>query len=90
MNRQDTVWVFDLYVAGDSPRRRRAEANLESLCREILGNRYRIDVRDLNETPELWRERQVLAQRKAGQVTAGQRQTQQADCRKERNRPDRF
>jgi circadian clock protein KaiB len=40
-------WVFGLYVAGRSPRSRRALDNLTKLCEDQLSGRYEIEVIDL-------------------------------------------
>ena len=61
MKKRPKTWRFELYVAGDSPRSRAAQANLQRICRESLGELYTIEVLDLLEHPELWRRRQVLA-----------------------------
>jgi circadian clock protein KaiB len=61
---QDTVDdVFDLrlYVAGQSPRAVRAFANLRKICDEHLSGRYRIEVIDLLQDPQLGRGDQILA-----------------------------
>ena|ERR1700761_436996 len=55
------VWCLRLYIAGDSPRSRTALANLHNLCDERLKGRYRIEVIDLAERPELAKADQILA-----------------------------
>jgi circadian clock protein KaiB len=54
-------WVLRLYVAGQSPQSLVAYANLKALCEEHLGGRYRIEIVDLLETPQLAREDQIVA-----------------------------
>lgn len=43
---------FTLYVAGDSPRSRAAEANLRRLCDDRLAGRYAVTVVDVTEAAE--------------------------------------
>ena len=54
---------FDLrlYVAGQTPTAVRAFANLRQICDEHLAGRYRIEVVDLLEDPQLGRGDQILA-----------------------------
>lgn len=54
---------FDLrlYVAGQSTRSLAALANLHRICEENLEGRYRIEVIDLFEHPQLARGDQILA-----------------------------
>jgi circadian clock protein KaiB len=54
---------FDLrlYVAGQSARSLAALANLNRICEEHLEGRYRIEVIDLLERPQLARGDQILA-----------------------------
>lgn len=55
--------VFDLrlYVAGQTPKAVRAFANLRTICEEHLTGRYKIEVIDLLEDPQLGRGDQILA-----------------------------
>jgi circadian clock protein KaiB len=54
---------FDLrlYVAGQTARSLAALANLKSICEEHLDGRYRIEVIDLLDRPQLARGDQILA-----------------------------
>jgi circadian clock protein KaiB len=54
---------FDLrlYVAGQTPKAVRAFANLRQICDEHLAGRYRIEVIDLLDDPQLGRGDQILA-----------------------------
>lgn len=54
---------FDLrlYIAGQSTRSLAALANLNRICEEHLEGRYRIEVIDLLERPQLARGDQILA-----------------------------
>jgi circadian clock protein KaiB len=54
-------WDLRLYVAGQTPRGMMAFANLQRLCEEHLAGRYRIEVIDLLENPQLARGDQILA-----------------------------
>ena len=54
-------WVLRLYVAGQTPKSLAAFANLKKICTEYLGDRYRIEVIDLVENPQLGRGDQILA-----------------------------
>ena len=54
-------WILRLYVAGQSPRSLRAVANLQRLCAEELDARYRLEVIDLYQQPELALSEQVVA-----------------------------
>ena len=55
------VWELRLYVAGQTPKSIRAFANLKVLCEERLKDRYRIEVIDLLEHPQLARGDQIVA-----------------------------
>ena|SRR5690349_7280503 len=50
-----------LYVAGQTPKSIAAFANLKNLCEEYLAGRYRIEVIDLVENPQLAAGDQILA-----------------------------
>src|SRR5271165_5550513 len=54
-------WKLRLYVAGQTPKSIRAFANLEVLCEKHLKGRYRIEVIDLLEHPEMARGDQIVA-----------------------------
>ena len=55
------VWNLRLYVAGQTPKSIRAFANLKVLCEEHLKGRYRIEVIDLMQNPQLARGDQIIA-----------------------------
>ena len=59
--RKPVVWNLRLYVAGQTPKSIRAFANLKVLCEEHLKGRYRIEVIDLRENPQLARGDQIVA-----------------------------
>ena len=50
-----------LYDAGQSPKSIRAIENLRRVCDEHLPGRYRIDIIDLLEAPELARAAEIIA-----------------------------
>lgn len=54
-------WELRLYVAGQTPKSLTAMANLKKLCEENLAGRYRIEVIDLLQNPQLARADQILA-----------------------------
>jgi circadian clock protein KaiB len=57
----DEVWELRLYIAGRTPKSVRALDNLRRLCEEHLAGRYRIDVVDLLENPQLARQDEIVA-----------------------------
>ena len=55
------VFELRLYVAGQTPKSVTALANLKKMCEEHLAGKYRIEVIDLLEQPQLARGDQILA-----------------------------
>ena len=55
------VWELRLYVAGQSPKSVAAFSNLKKICEEHLAGRYRIEVIDLMEHPQLAAGDQIIA-----------------------------
>ena len=55
------VWELRLYVAGRSPRSLLAFSNLKRMCEEYVPGRYRIEVIDLVEHPQLAAGDQIVA-----------------------------
>jgi circadian clock protein KaiB len=55
------TFVLRLYVAGQTSRCVRAFSNLKRICEEHLANRYRIEIIDLLQDPQLARGDQILA-----------------------------
>ena len=55
------LWELRLYVAGQTPRSMTAFANLKQICEEHLKGRYRIQVIDLMDNPQLSKGDQILA-----------------------------
>ena len=54
-------WQLRLYIAGQTPNSVAALANLKKICEERLQGRYRIEVIDLMEKPQLARGDQIVA-----------------------------
>ncbi len=54
-------YILRLYVAGMTPRSRRAIANIKELCEGRLKGRYDLQVIDLYQHPELAKEQQIVA-----------------------------
>ena len=55
------VWQLHLYVAGQTPKSLAAFSNLTKICENHLKGRYRIEVIDLVERPQLSRGDQIVA-----------------------------
>jgi circadian clock protein KaiB len=55
------AFVLRLYVAGQTPKSITAFANLKKICEEHLAGRYKIQVIDLLENPQLASGDQILA-----------------------------
>ncbi len=53
--------VLRLYVAGQTPRSLRAVANVHKICADQLGGRYRLEVIDLYQQPQLAQDEQIIA-----------------------------
>ena len=60
-SRKPEFWKLRLYVAGQTPKSIRALANLKVLCEKHLKGRYRIEVIDLLENPQMARGDQIVA-----------------------------
>jgi|SRR5687768_7403718 circadian clock protein KaiB len=58
---QEDAWVLRLYVAGQTPKSVTAFANLKKICADHLAHKYRIELIDLLENPQLARGDQILA-----------------------------
>lgn len=54
-------WDLRLYVAGQTPRSVAALVNLRKICEEHLAGRYKVEVIDLLENPQLARGHQIVA-----------------------------
>jgi circadian clock protein KaiB len=58
---EDEIYTLRLYVAGQTKKSLTAFANLKGICEEHLKGRYRIEVIDLLENPQLAKGDQILA-----------------------------
>jgi circadian clock protein KaiB len=54
-------WELRLYVAGQTPKSIAAFANLKQICETHLAGKYKIEVIDLLENPQLARGDQIMA-----------------------------
>lgn len=57
----DEVYILRLYVAGQTKKSLTAFANLKKICEEHLEGRYRIEIVNLLENPQLAKGDQILA-----------------------------
>lgn len=55
------AYLLRLYVAGQTARASRALANLQKICTEELGGRYRIEVIDVLTHPEIGERDRIIA-----------------------------
>ena len=55
------IWNLRLYVAGQTPKSITAFANLKKICEEHLAGKYRIEVIDLSQNPQLAKGDQIIA-----------------------------
>ena len=55
------IWELRLYVAGQTPKSVAAFMNLKKICEDHLAGRYRIEVIDLLEHPQLAAGDQIVA-----------------------------
>ena len=60
-SQEPELWDLKLYVAGQTPKSMTALANLKRMCEEHLQGRYRIEVIDLVQNPQLAKDYQILA-----------------------------
>ena len=60
-NGEAETWELRLYIAGRTPRSEAAFANLQRLCGEHLPGRYKIEVIDLMQHPQLAAGDQIVA-----------------------------
>lgn len=54
-------WELRLYVAGNTPNSITAFSNLQHICEEHVGGRYRIEIIDLFKSPQLASGDQIIA-----------------------------
>src|SRR6266540_5061396 len=55
------IQILRLYIAGQTPRSIAAFANLKRICEQHLAGRYRIEIIDLIQNPQLAAGDQILA-----------------------------
>jgi circadian clock protein KaiB len=55
------AYILRLYVAGQTPKSMAAMANLKKICDEHLDGRYKIEIIDLIEKPQLAKNDRILA-----------------------------
>jgi circadian clock protein KaiB len=60
-NPQNSAWLLRLYVAGQTPKSVTAFANLKKICADYLEDKYRIELIDLLQNPQLARGDQIVA-----------------------------
>ena len=60
-SRPARFWQLRLYVAGQTPKSLTAFSNLRGICENHLKGRYRIEVIDLMEKPQLSKGDQIVA-----------------------------
>lgn len=58
---QEQQYVLRLYVTGTTPRSSRSILNIQKLCQERLRGRYKLEVIDIYQQPELARQEQIIA-----------------------------
>lgn len=54
-------FLMRLYITGQTPRSKRAIANLRRICEEELGGEYEVEVIDVLERPQLAEDEKILA-----------------------------
>jgi circadian clock protein KaiB len=55
------LWILRLYVAGQTPRSLRAVSNIQKICADNLAGRYKLEVIDLYQQPQLAQGEQIVA-----------------------------
>ncbi len=60
-NGDETRFLLRLYVAGQTPRSLQALSNLKRICEEHLSGRYKVEVIDLIQKPQLAVTDQIIA-----------------------------
>lgn len=58
---EESAYILRLYVAGQTRKSVTALANLKRICEEHLAGRYRLEIIDLLEQPQLAADDQILA-----------------------------
>jgi circadian clock protein KaiB len=60
-NGGEQKYVLCLYVTGSTPRSARSILNIHNLCEERLSGRYKLEVIDIYQQPDLARTEQIIA-----------------------------
>lgn len=55
------AWILRLYVAGQTSNSLTAFENLKKICDDHIGNKYTIEVIDLQKHPQLAKDHQIIA-----------------------------
>ncbi len=59
--RSNSHYVMRLYISGMTPKSQRAIDNLKAICEDYLKDRYKLEIIDIFQQPELARAEQVIA-----------------------------
>jgi circadian clock protein KaiB len=59
--RDHSLYVLQLFISGLTPKSQRAIENLKTICEEHLKDRYKLEVIDIFQQPELAKNRQIIA-----------------------------
>ena len=57
----DEPWLLRLFVTGSTPRSSRSIFNIRNLCENRFRGRYKLEVIDIYQQPELARQEQIIA-----------------------------
>lgn len=58
---ESDIWTLRLYIAGNTLRSQTAITNLQKICEEHLKGKYRIEIIDLIQNPQLAEGDQIVA-----------------------------
>jgi circadian clock protein KaiB len=58
---QKNRYVLRLYITGSTPRSARSIFNLRKICEDRLLGRYKLEIIDIYQQPELARQEQIVA-----------------------------
>lgn len=61
LKRGEQSYALRLYVTGSTPRSARSIFNIHKLCEERLSGRYKLEVIDIYQQPDLARTEQIIA-----------------------------
>jgi circadian clock protein KaiB len=56
-----SAYVLKLFIAGNTPRGQKAIATLMRICEEDLGGKYRLEIIDVLERPQLAEDEKIVA-----------------------------